>query len=172
MIPETLDLRAYRFEEVLIMGNLPLHPVIVHLPMALSVLVPLVAIGVVVAIHRGLLPRRAWWIAVVFQAALVGSAALAMRTGEGEEERVEHRISESAIERHEEKAEQFLWVAGLTLLLAGAALPIPSERVARQLMTAAVVATLATAGMGVRVGHAGGELVYGPKGLTQSAIGR
>lgn len=151
------------------MTSLPLHPAIVHLPMALAVLVPLVGIALAIAIRRELLPVRTWVVVVVLQALLLGSGFIAMRTGEEEEERVENRISESAIERHEEKAEQFLWVAGLTLLLVGGTLAARQPQFAQRLMVGAICATLVTAAMGLRVGHAGGELVYGPRGLVERA---
>ncbi len=152
------------------MTNLPLHPVIVHLPMALAVLVPLVGLALAVAIRREWLPLRSWAVVVVLQALLVGSGFVALRTGEEEEERVEHRISESAIERHEEKAEQFLWVAGLTLVIVGGTLVARQPLMAQRLMVGALCATLATAAMGVRVGHAGGELVYGDRGLIERNV--
>ena len=44
---------------------LPLHPRLVHLPIALSVLMPLVTSGLLLAWWRGWLPRRAWVVAVV-----------------------------------------------------------------------------------------------------------
>lgn len=150
------------------MNNLPLHPAVVHLPIALAVLVPLLAAGTGLAVWRGALPRRAWTIVVVAQALLVATGLLAMRTGESEEERVEHRVSERAIEAHEEAAEVFLWGAGVTLAVTAAALVVPAPAV----LAAAILATVVTAGLGFRVGHAGAELVYGPGGLTAEVPAR
>ncbi len=93
------------------MDQLPFHPKIVHLPMALGVLMPLIAIGILVAWWRGGLPRRAWIMVIILQTALAGSGLLAMNSGEADEEIVEHVVDESHIEAHEEKAEMFVWTS-------------------------------------------------------------
>ena len=54
----------------------PLHPAVVHLPIALAVLVPLLAAGGLLAIRSGFLPARAWLAVALVQALLAGSAAL------------------------------------------------------------------------------------------------
>ncbi len=151
------------------MGSLPLHPAIVHLPLGIAAIVPLLAIGIGFAIWKGILPRKAWTTIVVVQGLLFAAALFALRTGEAEEERVEHRISERAIEAHEELAEQFVWAAGLTLAVSTAGLVIPTTAAPSAFMAATALATVVTAGLGFRVGHAGGELVYGPRGLTATA---
>ena len=143
------------------MSSLPLHPSIVHVPIALSVLMPLVAIGLLVAWWRDWLPRRAWFVGLVLQAILVGSSFVALQTGETDEERVEEVLaSEEPIHAHEEAAEVFFWatIGVLGLFAAGAFLP--KESTGRAVATAAAVGTLVVAGLGYRVGHAGGELVY------------
>jgi uncharacterized membrane protein len=91
------------------MEQLLFHPKVVHLPMALAVLMPLIAGGGLFAIWRGWLDRRAWAGVVLFQAVLVGAGALAMNTGEREEHRVEKVVAEAQIEAHEEAAEVFVW---------------------------------------------------------------
>jgi len=49
--------------------QLPLHPLIVHLPLALALLVPLLAAGTLLAWWRGWLPgRRSWAVVVALQA--------------------------------------------------------------------------------------------------------
>lgn len=142
------------------MGSLPLHPMIVHLPIALGVLMPLIAAATAWAWWRGVLPRPAWWGAVVLQALLVLSGIAALRSGESDEERVEEVAPESAIEQHEEAAQVFVAGAGLVLVLAiGAALLRDEER-AKRLAMASAASTLLVLFLGYRVGEAGGELVY------------
>lgn len=122
---------------------------------------PAIAALLLVAWWRQWLPRRAWWIAVALQAALVASSVVALRTGEADEERVERVVaSEASIERHEEAAELFLWASVGVLALLGAAAVVRRDTGARAVAALAVVGTLAIAGLGYRVGHAGGELVY------------
>ncbi len=136
----------------------PLHPAIVHLPIALAVLIPCLAILGISLVHKRFLPTGSWALVVLLQAALVGSGWLALETGEEEEERVERVVAERHIETHEEAAERFLLLAGIALLASGAGLlPGTMGTVGR------AVGTLATLGVlvaGVSVGHSGGELVY------------
>jgi uncharacterized membrane protein len=141
------------------MDTMPLHPKLVHLPIALAVLMPVVSAGLLLAWFRDLLPRRTWLVAVALQAILVASSVVAMRTGETDEEAVEAVVAESAIEAHEEAAEIFTWTAAgvLVLFAAGAVLPAGVARVAAATATAA---TLVVLFLGYRVGEAGGSLVY------------
>jgi len=142
------------------MGSLPLHPAIVHLPLGLAFLMPLLAAGFAWALWTGRVRRRAWLAVVALQALLVGGVLVAINTGQAEEERVEDVVGSRTLHEHEEYAEQFAWAAGLTFALAAAVLVIGRSEVARAVAAAVVVATIAVAGLGVRVGHAGGELVY------------
>jgi uncharacterized membrane protein len=136
----------------------PLHPAVVHLPIALAVLVPLVAFAALLALRAGWLPVRAWAFVVLLQACLVGSAYLAIETGENEEERVERVVAERHIEDHEERAERLLWGAAIALLVGAAGLaPGRAGALARPLGFALALGVLALA---VDVGHTGGELVY------------
>ncbi len=143
------------------MNSVPLHPSIVHIPIALAVLMPLVAGGLLLAWWRGWFPRRVLIVAVLMQATLVGTSFAALETGEGDEERVEKVLaSEAGLEAHEEAAEGFFLATIAVLVLMGAGALIPKESVGRGALAVAVVGTLVVAGLGYRVGHAGGELVY------------
>jgi uncharacterized membrane protein len=136
----------------------PLHPAVVHLPIALALLVPLVAFAALLAARAGWLASRAWAFVVLLQACLVGSAFLAIETGENEEERVERVVAERHIEEHEERAERLLWGAGVALLVGVAGLaPGRLGSLARPLGFALSLGVVALA---VDVGHTGGELVY------------
>lgn len=142
------------------MDALLFHPKLVHVPIALGVLMPLIAAGLWVAWWRDWLPRKAWLLAVGLQVLLFGSGLLAIQTGKTQEERVEKVVPERFIEAHEEAAEAFVWASGavLAVMLLGAALPRRSAG-----LGAAAVATLGTVvvlGLGYRTGQAGGELVY------------
>jgi len=136
----------------------PLHPAVVHLPIALAVLMPLLAVLAGLAIRQGFVPARTWAAVVLLQAILVGSSWYALETGEDQEERVEEVVAERHIEEHEEAAERLhrLGIAALVLVAAGL-LPGTAGGVARAVGVVATVAVLAAA---VPVGHSGGELVY------------
>lgn len=142
------------------MEELLFHPKVVHLPIALAVLMPLIAGGLTVAWWRGWLPKKTWVVALALQGLLVASGAVAMQTGEVDEDRVERVVAESFIEEHEEAAEVFVWASACVLILVVAAGAMPKERVALGLATAATLGTLVVFALGHRVGEAGGDLVY------------
>ena len=136
----------------------PLHPALVHFPIVLTILLPVVALVALWRIRRGTAPRTAWSIAVLAAAALSASAWAAVQTGEGDEEAVEEVVAGAPLERHEEAAERFLLLTGGMLVIAAAGLLR-----GRAGATARVVSTVAALGLvvaGVQVGHSGGELVY------------
>ena len=142
------------------MDQLFFHPKVVHLPMALGVLMPLVTGGVLFAWSRGWFQRRVWIVVLLLQAALVGSGAVAMNTGEREEERVEEIVAEEHIEAHEEAAEAFVWAAAAVLLLMAVPLVLPEGRARQAVSMGAFLGTLIVFGLGYRAGEAGGRLVY------------
>jgi uncharacterized membrane protein len=136
----------------------PLHPAVVHLPIALAVLLPAFALLAALAIRQQAVPPRTWVGVLLLQAVLVGSGWLALETGEEQEDRVEEVVAERYIEDHEEQAERFQLAAGVALaIVAAGLLPGVAGGIARG---ASVVAALAVLGAGVQVGHSGGELVY------------
>jgi uncharacterized membrane protein len=142
------------------MDTLPLHPKLVHLPIALAVLIPLISGGLLLAWWRDWLPRRAWWLAVALQGLLLASGLAARSTGEEDEERVERVVPEAALEEHEEAATGFLIGGGAVLALALGAALLRRESLARGVAAATVVTTLIVLWLGFRVGEAGGRLVY------------
>lgn len=136
----------------------PLHPAVVHLPIALALLVPLVAAFALLAARLGLVPVRGWAFVVLLQALLVASAWLALETGEQEEERAEKVVAERHIEEHEESAERLMIGAGVALLALGVGLaPGRTGAVARPI---GLVLALGVAALAADVGHSGGALVY------------
>ena len=152
------------------MDQLLFHPKVVHLPMALAVLLPAVSGSLLLAIWRGWLDRRAWAGVFVMQAVLLGSGALAMNTGEREEDRVEEVVPEAQIEAHEEAAELFVWASGAVLLLTALPLVFRKERIWQAASLGAFLGTLLVFGFGYRAGEAGGKLVY-EYGAAQVYVG-
>ena len=142
------------------MSELPLHPAIVHLPIGLSLVVPIVAIVVAGLIATGMVTAKAWFLPLGLQLLLVLSSFASMRSGEQDEEVVEDVVAERVIHEHEEAAEAFTWttVAVLALALAGAF--VPNEKLSTYARLAASAGTLVALGLAFNVGHKGGLLVY------------
>lgn len=136
----------------------PLHPVVVHFPIVLTVLLPLVALVALLAIRRGGSPRTLWAIPLVLAAALTASAWVAEETGGNDEEVVEEVVPHDAIELHEERAERFVVLSGVLLVVMGAGLLGGTVgQAARLVGMVGAVALLVPMAM---VGSSGGDLVY------------
>lgn len=142
------------------MDALFFHPKLVHVPIALGLLMPLIAGGLLLAWWRDWLPRRAWLVAVGLQAILLGSGVLALKSGEAEKDRVERIVAEELIEQHEHAAEAFVWGCGGVLGVMLVATALGRRRAGFSIAGAAAIGTLAVLGLGYRTGQAGGSLVY------------
>jgi hypothetical protein len=142
------------------MDALFFHPKVVHIPMALGALMPLVTAAIALAWWRKWLPARSWVLAVALQVVLLASGVVALQTGETEEDRVEHIVPEPVVEAHEEAAEVFVWASGAVLGLMLLALVTSRRRPGLPLAAVATVGSLVVLGLGYRTGQAGGELVY------------
>lgn len=136
----------------------PLHPAVVHLPIAIALLVPLVALFALAAARLGFVDARGWAFVVLLQAIGVGSGWLALETGEDQEERALKVVAERHIEDHEERGERLMWGASIALL-AGAA-GLARGRLGAAARPLAFVLSLGVAWLAADVGHTGGRLVY------------
>jgi hypothetical protein len=139
------------------MPTLPLHPAIVHLPLGIALLVPLVAAVAAVGLWWGWQARRLLGVVVGLQAAVVIGGHLAGRMGARDAHQVETALGPRAVALHEERAETFLLAATALLLAAAAGLACP---VRLRAPVAAVVAagSLGVAALALRAGQAGGDL--------------
>lgn len=140
------------------MFGIPLHPLVVHFPVVLAVLLPISIVVALWVIRKGATSRRVWSVPVAMAAALALSAWVATETGESQEDRVERVVAEGALHSHEEAAERFLVLSGVLALVAAVGLARGTVGRAARLVTA--VGAVGIVGAGVQVGHSGGLLVY------------
>lgn len=138
--------------------NLPLHALVVHLPIALTVLVPLFAALAFFLIKHSVAANKAWMLPTGLLALLLVSGWVSLQTGQQQEDKVEPVVPEAAFETHEEAAELFLIITGGVLVLAAGGLM--NNRAAKAMRVAGAAGTLAVLGAGYNVGHSGGKLVY------------
>ena len=136
----------------------PLHPAIVHFPVALAFIFPILVILAVVFIRRGSSFTTTWIPIALLGLMVFAGTLVAKKTGENEEDKVEEVVSERAIHDHEENAELFTILAGIMLAITIAGfVPKKWGEIARYLTIVASLAVVVTA---YQTGKSGGELVY------------
>jgi hypothetical protein len=151
---------ATRRSEIASVDSLWFHPKIVHVPIALGILMPLIASGLLLAWWRNWLPSRAFFVAVALQAILAGTAYLGMWSGDEEEDVVEKVVSHDEIEKHEEAAELFLYGSCAVLVVMAVAAALGARRYGKGIALVATLGTFVVAGLCFRTGQLGGNLVY------------
>lgn len=151
------------------MFGLPLHPLVVHFPIVLVILLPIVAGVALWAIRRGASVRRAWLAPLAVGIALTVSAFVAVRTGSAQEDRVEHVVPRQSIHTHEEAGERLMILSGVLVVVAAAGLVRGTVGRAGRVLT--TVGALGLVAAGVQVGHSGGQLVYRDGAASAYAAG-
>jgi hypothetical protein len=151
------------------MPPLPLHPAVVHVPLGIAVILPLVAAALAVAVWRGRLPRSALAVIVGLQLVVVAGGFIAMRLGHGDERQAALVAPRDAIHEHEEAGEAFVWVSLGVLAVAFAAMAVPA-RLAPKVAALTTAGALVAAGLALNAGRLGGELVF-RHGAAVKAIG-
>ena len=136
----------------------PLHPAVVHFPIAM-LLVGSAAAVVAVFFRRWHLP----WLAALLLVIGAAGSVVAVGTGEQEEEMAEtsSAAAEQVLDEHEEWGKRTRNLALAAAVISVAAALVSRFKVAGiGLSTLAALLALASAYAVVRAGHFGGELVY------------
>ncbi|MDX1395307.1 MAG: DUF2231 domain-containing protein [Gemmatimonadota bacterium] len=136
----------------------PLHPAIVHMPLAVAVLLPLAALVALWVSGRTDAKRAVWGVIVALVAILAVSSRVAIQTGEAQEEVVERVVTHDALEEHEEAGERLF--VGSLIVLAVSALGLVGGRVGTVARPASAAGALVLLALAIGVGRSGGELVY------------
>jgi uncharacterized membrane protein len=140
------------------LNNLPLHALIVHMPIALTVLVPLFMVVAFALGRKQLTPLLAWAVPVGLLALQLATGVMADKTGEQQEDRIENVVPPNALEEHEEAAELFLVVTAAVLVISAGGLM--NNTVGAAMRAAVLAGSTAVLAAGWNVGHSGGSLVY------------
>jgi uncharacterized membrane protein len=139
--------------------QLPFHPLVVHFPLALSLLMPIFILVFAYMIKLKKMSPIAWAVVIGLQIVTTATGYVALETGEDEEEVVEKIVSKKWIHEHEEKAEIFVGSTVVLVVLSAAVFFLKSElQFAVRLVI--LFLSLVSAYLGLRTGHSGGELVY------------
>jgi uncharacterized membrane protein len=139
------------------MFDLPLHPIVVHFPIVLGMVLPFLGLFFWWAIKKEIVQQKAWILVTAVVLAYGAAAIIAVEVGEGDEEKVEEVISEERIEEHEEAGEMIPWIAGTLLIVSLAGM---SRKRGQEIRMAFIVLSLAATVPLANAGHTGGELVY------------
>ena len=142
------------------MQELPIHPALVHLPLGIAVVLPLLALGLAITLWRETLPKRVWLIVLLLSVVCLGSAIAARQTGETEEERVEEWVSRREIHKHEEAADRFVQVLAITTLACAAVFLIKKPKAFKVSLLVLTLAYVGVLLLALNVGRRGGELVF------------
>lgn len=141
------------------MVEVPFHPQIVHLPLALSVILPLLALIVLICIRKQKFSTHVWILVAGLQVLTTASGYLAMETGEDDEQAVGKLIGKPLVHAHEESAEMFVAFSVAASVLAIATVVVKTSA-QFYLMLVTVVLMLGQSALGWRAGRSGGELIY------------
>ncbi|HXH76445.1 MAG TPA: DUF2231 domain-containing protein [Bacteriovoracaceae bacterium] len=138
---------------------LPFHPTVVHLPIVVSFLLPVLVLAFAFMIKTNKMAPVSWLIIVGLQAFVTGTGYIALESGEAEEHAVEKVVAKKLISAHEEAAEIYVGSTVLALVLGIAAFFIRKEFQFHLQMTIAV-ASLMSCYLAYKTSVLGGDLVY------------
>lgn len=142
------------------MFDLPLHPLVVHLPIVLGTCLPFIAIFLWWGIGKGHIQKNVWLVLTVLALIYSASAIVGSVTGEDDEDKVEKLVSEKVIEEHEEASEPVAWIAGGLAVVSLAGFLLKNPKHSRNAKLAFVVLSLVAILPLANAGHTGIELVY------------
>jgi uncharacterized membrane protein len=139
--------------------QVPLHPIVVHFPIALAFLLPLLSILFAFFIKTQKMKGSMWLIIVGLHIFTVGAGYLALETGEREEDRVAKVVDKDLISDHEKYAEIFVGVTVVATVISVVAFFLQTN-IQFYAQLANVLVLLVAAFFAYETGEHGGDLVY------------
>ncbi len=137
----------------------PLHPAIVHFPIALAFILPVLLLVFSLMIKKNKMAPQAWFIIIGLQLLTTVTGYVSLESGEEAEDVVEKVLDKKLIHEHEERAEIFVGSTVVALVLSTAAFFLRKE-FQFILKLVVFVLSLVSSFLAYRTGHSGGELVY------------
>lgn len=139
--------------------QIPFHPIVVHFPIALSFILPLLILVFAFMIKKNKMTHLAWVVIIGLQLLTTVSGYVALESGENEEHLVQKVVDKQFVHHHEEAAEIFVGSTVVALVLSVAVFFLRKEmQFVVQMIIAAV--SLVSCYLAYNAGHSGGELVY------------
>lgn len=138
---------------------MPLHPAIVHFPIALTFLLPVLVLIFAWAIRAGKMSKELWLVVIGLQVLITVSGYVSLETGETDEEKVSAIVGKELINKHEEAAEIFV---GMTVISLASGIVVWFLQPAFQdrARFGVVILSLLPVFFAWRTGHLGGNIVY------------
>lgn len=139
--------------------QVPFHPIMVHFPIALSFLLPILILIFAFMIKSQKMSHQMWLVIIGLQIATTITGYVALDSGEKEEHTVEKVLEKKYIQHHEESAEIFVGSTVLALVLSIGIYFLRKE-MQFYLQLGICALTLISCYLVYTTGHSGGELVY------------
>jgi uncharacterized membrane protein len=139
--------------------NVPFHPIIVHFPLALTFVLPLLILIFAMMIKKNKMSHQAWLIIIGLQVLTTATGYVALESGEEAEEVAERVVNKKLIHEHEERAEVFVGSTVIALVISVAAFFLRKE-IQFLVKLAVCLISLLSCFLAYRTGESGGELVY------------
>lgn len=138
---------------------MPLHPSIVHLPLALTFILPAIVLIFAWAIHAGKMSKEMWFVVIGLQILVTSTGYIALETGETDEDKVAAITGKDIIHEHEESAEIFVGMTVISLA-AGIAAWFLKPEFQDKARFALILISLIPVFFAWQTGSLGGEIVY------------
>lgn len=139
--------------------QIPFHPLIVHFPIALSFILPVLILAFAFMIKTNKMTQVTWLVIIGLQVATTVTGYIALETGENEEHLVQKVVDKKFIHEHEEAAEIFVGSTVVALVLSVAAFFLRKE-IQFFVHIGIAVVSLVSCYLSFSAGKSGGELVY------------